>query len=69
MTYRAELITPEEERALLDEIHALPLREAQYRQYTTARWGWQHSIPPTKELRHSVTFRTARSGTDRHGRR
>lgn len=30
----------------------------------TARWGWQHSIAPTKELRHSVTFRTARqSGT------
>ena len=183
MTYRAEFITPDEERALLDEIHALPLREAQYRQYTarrrtvnygfsydfthqqaqpappipeflaplraraaqwagvapedfvqaliaqyapgtplgwhrdvpdfelivgislggtarirfrpypwkperrkevfaleleprsayvlrdTARWGWQHSIPPTKELRHSVTFRTARSGTARHGRR
>jgi alkylated DNA repair protein (DNA oxidative demethylase) len=23
-----------------------------------ARWSWQHSIPPTKELRYSVTFRT-----------
>jgi alkylated DNA repair dioxygenase AlkB len=23
-----------------------------------ARWGWQHSIPPTKELRYSITFRT-----------
>ncbi len=23
-----------------------------------ARWSWQHMIPPTKELRHSVTFRT-----------
>jgi DNA oxidative demethylase len=23
-----------------------------------ARWQWQHSIPPTKSLRHSVTFRT-----------
>ena len=25
-----------------------------------ARWGWQHSVPPTKVLRYSVTFRTAR---------
>ncbi len=25
-----------------------------------ARWGWQHSIPPCKVLRYSVTFRTAR---------
>ena len=24
----------------------------------TARWSWQHSIPATKELRYSVTFRT-----------
>jgi alkylated DNA repair dioxygenase AlkB len=23
-----------------------------------ARWGWQHSIPPTKNLRYSLTFRT-----------
>lgn len=22
------------------------------------RWRWQHSIPPTKELRYSITFRT-----------
>lgn len=26
-----------------------------------ARWGWQHSIPPTAELRYSITFRTRRS--------
>jgi alkylated DNA repair dioxygenase AlkB len=25
-----------------------------------ARWGWQHSIPPTKMLRYSITFRTRR---------
>jgi alkylated DNA repair dioxygenase AlkB len=25
-----------------------------------ARRAWQHSIPPTKELRHSITFRTLR---------
>jgi alkylated DNA repair protein (DNA oxidative demethylase) len=23
-----------------------------------ARWSWQHSIPATKALRYSVTFRT-----------
>ena len=23
-----------------------------------ARWSWQHSIPPTKDLRYSITFRT-----------
>jgi len=25
-----------------------------------ARWGWQHSILPTTELRWSITFRTRR---------
>jgi alkylated DNA repair dioxygenase AlkB len=26
-----------------------------------ARWTWQHSVPPVKKLRYSVTFRTLRS--------
>jgi alkylated DNA repair dioxygenase AlkB len=26
-----------------------------------ARWGWQHSVAPTRTLRYSITFRTARS--------
>lgn len=25
-----------------------------------ARWGWQHSVSPTKQLRYSITLRTAR---------
>jgi alkylated DNA repair dioxygenase AlkB len=25
-----------------------------------ARWGWQHSVPPVKQLRYSITLRTAR---------
>jgi alkylated DNA repair dioxygenase AlkB len=25
-----------------------------------ARWAWQHSVPPTKALRYSITFRTRR---------
>jgi alkylated DNA repair dioxygenase AlkB len=28
-----------------------------------ARWCWQHAIPATKGLRHSITFRTARVRT------
>ena len=31
-----------------------------YWMHGTARWGWQHSIPPTRELRYSITFRTLR---------
>jgi alkylated DNA repair dioxygenase AlkB len=27
---------------------------------TAVRWSWQHSIPPTRALRYSVTFRTGR---------
>jgi alkylated DNA repair dioxygenase AlkB len=26
-----------------------------------ARWQWQHSIPPAKELRYSITFRTLKA--------
>lgn len=29
-----------------------------YQMNGPARWKWQHSIPPTQELRHSITFRT-----------
>ena len=32
-----------------------------YRMEAAARWGWQHSIPATKELRYSITFRTLRA--------
>jgi len=27
-----------------------------------ARWGWQHSVAPTREMRYSITFRTLRGG-------
>lgn len=27
-----------------------------------ARWGWQHSVAPTRALRYSITFRTLRTG-------
>lgn len=26
-----------------------------------SRWGWQHQVPPTKHLRYSITFRSART--------
>ncbi|WCM97574.1 alpha-ketoglutarate-dependent dioxygenase AlkB [Acidovorax sp. GBBC 1281] len=29
-----------------------------YKMAGEARWGWQHSVPPTTELRWSITFRT-----------
>jgi alkylated DNA repair dioxygenase AlkB len=37
----------------------------------TARWRWQHHIPPTPEHRYSITFRTpsARNKGARHGGR
>lgn len=28
-----------------------------------ARWRWQHAISPTKQLRYSITFRTARGSS------
>jgi alkylated DNA repair dioxygenase AlkB len=32
-----------------------------YQMQGAARWQWQHSIPATKELRYSITFRTLRA--------
>jgi alkylated DNA repair dioxygenase AlkB len=32
-----------------------------YRMEGPARWAWQHSIPATKALRYSITFRTRRA--------
>jgi alkylated DNA repair dioxygenase AlkB len=29
-----------------------------------ARWQWQHSIPPGKTARYSITFRTMRAPTE-----
>lgn len=51
------------------EVFALELEpRSAYILRDEARWGWQHSVPPTKELRYSVTFRTARTaGTERRG--
>lgn len=56
------------EPARRKEIFALELEpRSAYILRDTARWGWQHSIPPTRELRYSITFRTARrSGTAAH---
>lgn len=35
-----------------------------YQMNGPARWRWQHSIPATKELRYSITFRTLRAGNE-----
>ncbi len=31
-----------------------------YRLQSEARWQWQHSVPPVRNLRYSITFRTLR---------
>lgn len=51
------------------EVFALELEpRSAYILRDDARWGWQHSVPPTKELRYSITLRTARTaGTGRRG--
>jgi alkylated DNA repair dioxygenase AlkB len=33
-------------------------RRSAYLLRGTARWGWQHSIPPVYTLRYSITFRS-----------
>jgi len=43
------------------EVLTLPLQpRSAYILRDEARWGWQHSIPPTPSLRYSITFRTRR---------
>jgi alkylated DNA repair dioxygenase AlkB len=39
-----------------------------YRMQGPARWSWQHSIPATKALRYSITFRTLRLRSAPRGR-
>jgi alkylated DNA repair dioxygenase AlkB len=49
------------ERNLARDVIALDLEpRSAYSIRSTARWGWQHSIVATKELRYSITFRTSR---------
>jgi alkylated DNA repair dioxygenase AlkB len=45
------------------KVFALDLaRRSAYVMHGPMRWGWQHSIPPTKALRYSITFRTLADG-------
>ncbi len=42
-------------------VHAIELApRSAYLMRGQARWGWQHAISPTKELRYSITFRSRR---------
>ena len=45
---------PRQEKGL--ELQLAP--RSAYRMEGEARWRWQHSVPPTRTLRYSVTFRT-----------
>ena len=50
------------ERNRREDVISLDLApRSAYRMTGVARWQWQHSIPPTKALRYSITFRTARA--------
>lgn len=63
MRFRPYPFSPERRR----EMFALELTgRSAYVLKDEARWQWQHSISPTKELRYSITFRTRRAGTLRH---
>jgi hypothetical protein len=53
-----------EQRAHADEAEPLPPRSA-YALAGEARTGWQHSVPPTKALRYSITFRTLKPRVSR----
>jgi alkylated DNA repair dioxygenase AlkB len=45
-----------------EDVIALELEpRSAYQMRGTARWEWQHSIAATKELRYSITFRSARA--------
>ena len=49
------------ERNLAKDVIALDLEpRSAYSIRGAARWGWQHSVAPTTELRYSITFRTSR---------
>ena len=50
------------ERNKREDVIALDIApRSAYLMRGVARWNWQHSIAPTKELRHSITFRTRRA--------
>jgi alkylated DNA repair dioxygenase AlkB len=58
MRFRRSRATAETSEILLEARSAYVLRGA-------ARWSWQHSIPPTKEERYSITFRSLRPASAR----
>ena len=48
-----------------EDVIALELApRSAYVMRSVARWGWQHSITQTKELRYSITLRTANAKQD-----
>jgi hypothetical protein len=63
LRYRPEFVTPAEERQVLGELEAMELRtmHGPYVLAGPARSSWQYSIPATRALRWSVTFRTLRA--------
>jgi alkylated DNA repair protein (DNA oxidative demethylase) len=68
LVYVGDLVSEDEERMRFQQtlrgrrsVAAIELApRSAYVLSGAARWSWQHSIPPAKELRYSVTFRTLR---------
>ena len=54
LVYEPGFLSEEEEAELVAELEP----RSAYVLGGAARSGWEHSIPPTKSLRYSVTFRT-----------
>ena len=52
-----------ERRASTIELELAP--RSAYVMQGDIRWQWQHHIPPTRNLRYSITFRTLREGAGR----
>jgi hypothetical protein len=68
--YEPELLSPQEESGLLRELETLRFDPSVLHGQAAKRTGrhhglgygsWEHSIPPTKERRYSITFRTLRN--------
>ena len=50
------------------ELHLDLAPRSIYTMQGPARWAWQHSVSPTKQLRYSITFRTLRTQSPAQGR-
>jgi alkylated DNA repair dioxygenase AlkB len=53
---------PPQKGRTIENLHIDLEARSAYLMREESRWGWQHSIPPTKTTRYSITFRTLVGG-------